>query len=112
VGITVRFAHALGPQTHAAETTVAETGDIAALLEALARRYGEGFRRRVLNEDGTVKHLVDVYVNGRACAASLQTQLKYGDVVLILPKPWQPSVPSALGCRPAHRSAFTAGTCA
>lgn len=112
MGITVRFAHALGPQTHAAETTVAEAEDIAALLEALARRYGEGFRRRVLNEDGTVKHFVDVYVNGRACAACLQTQLKRGDTVLILPKPWQPSMPSALSCRPANQGAFTAATCA
>ena len=39
-------------------------GTVAQLFDEVARRYGNGFRTRVLDGDGALKRFVNVYVNG------------------------------------------------
>ncbi len=48
---------------------------------------GDEFQRRVLNPDGTPRSLINIYINGKNARFSggMQTQLKDGDEVYILP---------------------------
>ena len=48
---------------------------------------GDDFKRRVLNEDGTPRSLINIYINGKNAkfSAGLGTQLSDGDEVYILP---------------------------
>jgi len=39
-------------------------GTLAALFDVVAQRYGNGFRQRILDETGSLKRFVNVYVNG------------------------------------------------
>lgn len=39
-------------------------GTLAGLFEAVAQRYGNGFRQRIFDENGALKRFVNVYVNG------------------------------------------------
>ena len=53
----------------------------------IAELMGDDFRRRVLEEDGTPRSLINVYVNGKNAKFSggMQTALSDGDEVYILP---------------------------
>ena len=48
---------------------------------------GDDFKRRVLNDDGTPRSLINIYINGKNAkfSAGLDTQLSDGDEVYILP---------------------------
>ena len=48
---------------------------------------GDDFKRRVLNEDGTPRSLINIYINGKNAkfSSGMQTTLKDGDEVYILP---------------------------
>ncbi len=39
-------------------------GTVGQLFDEVARRYGDGFRARIFDRDGTLKRFVNVYVNG------------------------------------------------
>ncbi len=70
----------------AGESRVEVAGQsLAAALEGLEASY-PGFRARIF-EDGELKHYVNVYVNGEEvrALAGLQTPLKDGDEVAIIP---------------------------
>ncbi len=62
-------------------------GDVAHLLDTLAARYGDGFRRAVLRNDGTVWPEMAILVNGGniMLGAGLATPLQVGDEVSIVP---------------------------
>ncbi|HET8720323.1 MAG TPA: ThiF family adenylyltransferase, partial [Candidatus Nitrosotenuis sp.] len=60
------------------------------LLESFGKvseSMGDDFKRRVLNDDGTPRSLVNIYVNGKNARFSggMETTLKDGDEVYILP---------------------------
>ena len=48
---------------------------------------GDDFKRRVLNDDGTPRSLINIYINGKNAkfSSGLDTQLSDGDEVYILP---------------------------
>jgi len=53
----------------------------------ISETMGDDFKRRVLNEDGTPRSLINIYINGKNAkfSAGLDTQLSDGDEVYILP---------------------------
>ena len=60
------------------------------LSEAFAKiseNMGDEFQRRVLNDDGTPRSLINIYINGKNMrfSSGMQTALKDGDEVYILP---------------------------
>ena len=62
----------------------------ATLSEAFSKiseTMGDEFQRRVLNDDGTPRSLINIYINGKNMRFSggMQTALKDGDEVYILP---------------------------
>ena len=64
--------------------------DVNTLSDAFAKiseTMGDDFKRRVLNEDGTPRSLINIYINGKNAkfSAGLDTQLSDGDEVYILP---------------------------
>jgi adenylyltransferase/sulfurtransferase len=64
--------------------------DAASLLESFAKisqDMGDDFKRRVLNDDGTPRSLINIYINGKNSRFSggMNTALKDGDEIYILP---------------------------
>ena len=64
--------------------------EVSTLSDAFAKiseTMGDDFKRRVLNEDGTPRSLINIYINGKNAkfSAGLDTQLSDGDEVYILP---------------------------
>ncbi len=62
----------------------------SSLTEAFSKvseNMGDDFKRRVLNEDGTPRSLINIYINGKNAKFSngMNTSLKDGDEVYILP---------------------------
>ena len=62
----------------------------ATLSEAFSKiseNMGDEFKRRVLNDDGTPRSLINIYINGKNMrfSSGMQTALKAGDEVYILP---------------------------
>ena len=53
----------------------------------ISETMGEDFKRRVLNNDGTPRSLINIYINGKNAkfSSGLDTELKDGDEVYILP---------------------------
>ncbi len=53
----------------------------------ISEKMGDDFKRRVLNEDGTPRSLINIYINGKNAKFSdgMETILKDGDEVYILP---------------------------
>lgn len=53
----------------------------------VSEKMGDDFKRRVLNEDGTPRSLINIYINGKNSkfSSGMQTSLKDGDEVYILP---------------------------
>ena len=56
-------------------------------FEKIANTMGDDFKRRVLNDDGTPRSLINIYINGKNAkfSSGLETQLNDGDEVYILP---------------------------
>jgi len=64
--------------------------DVDTLNDAFAKiseTMGDDFKRRVLNEDGTPRSLINIYINGKNAkfSSGLDTTLSDGDDVSILP---------------------------
>ena len=60
------------------------------LLESfnkISENMGDDFKRRVLNDDGTPRSLINIYINGKNARFSggMNTELKDGDEIYILP---------------------------
>ena len=53
----------------------------------ISETMGDDFKRRVLNDDGTPRSLINIYINGKNAkfSSGLETELKEGDEVYILP---------------------------
>ncbi|MEO9309216.1 MAG: ThiF family adenylyltransferase [Nitrososphaera sp.] len=53
----------------------------------VSQSMGDDFKRRVLNDDGTPRSLINIYINGKNARFSggMNTELKDGDEIYILP---------------------------
>ena len=53
----------------------------------ISKTMGDDFKRRVLNNDGTPRSLINIYINGKNAkfSSGLDTELKDGDEIYILP---------------------------
>ena len=53
----------------------------------ISQNMGDDFKRRVLNDDGTPRSLINIYINGKNARFSggMNTDLKDGDEIYILP---------------------------
>jgi len=60
---------------------------ISEAFVSISEKMGDDFKRRVLNEDGTPRSLINIYINGKNAKFSegIKTTLKDGDEVYILP---------------------------
>jgi molybdopterin converting factor small subunit len=66
------------------QDVLAEGADMAAALEAAARRHGPAFRKLVLDEFGVVRPSMLVMVNGVPAPRGGQRQLRDGDEITLL----------------------------
>lgn len=62
-------------------------GTLSEAFELASSEMGDGFRRRVLEADGSPRSLINVYINGKNARFSngMGTVLSDGDEVYILP---------------------------
>ena len=53
----------------------------------ISETMGDDFKRRVLDDDGTPRSLINIYINGKNAkfSSGLNTELKDGDEINILP---------------------------
>ena len=60
---------------------------LAEAFTKVSENMGDEFKRRVLNDDGSPRSLINIYINGKNAkfAGGLETSLKDGDEVYILP---------------------------
>ena len=57
------------------------------VINELSKKYGEGFKNKVIDNDGKLKPIINVYVNDENIKflEDLQTKLKDNDEILFLP---------------------------
>jgi molybdopterin synthase sulfur carrier subunit len=85
MAVTVRIPAALRSATGGEASALVEGSTVGEVLDALYARYGE-LRERIAS-DGGLRRFVNVYVGGEdiRLGAGLQTPVKDGDEVTILP---------------------------
>jgi len=56
-------------------------------FSSISEKMGDDFKRRVLNDDGTPRSLINIYINGKNAKFSegMETTLNDGDEIYILP---------------------------
>jgi molybdopterin synthase sulfur carrier subunit len=86
VPVEVKVPTILRTATGGESVVTGDGGTVRELLEDLEARY-PGIRARVVTDDGGLHRFVNVYVNDEDVRylGSLETELKDGDVVSILP---------------------------
>jgi len=64
-----------------------DAGTLKDAFTKISETMGDDFKRRVLNEDGTPRSLINIYINGKNAkfSSGLDTTLSDGDEVSILP---------------------------
>ena len=64
-----------------------EANKLQDAFEKISNTMGDDFKRRVLNDDGTPRSLINIYINGKNAkfSSGLETQLNDSDEVYILP---------------------------
>jgi adenylyltransferase/sulfurtransferase len=69
------------------KTTNIDANTLNDAFAKISETMGEDFKRRVLNEDGTPRSLINIYINGKNAkfSSGLDTTLSDGDVINILP---------------------------
>ena len=57
------------------------------VIDELSKKYGEGFKNKVIDNDGKLKPIINVYVNDENIKflEDLKTKLKDKDEILFLP---------------------------
>ena len=60
---------------------------LKAAFTKISETMGDDFKRRVLDDDGTPRSLINIYINGKNAkfSSGLNTELKDGDEINILP---------------------------
>ena len=64
-----------------------EASTLSDAFTKISETMGDDFKRRVLNNDGTPRSLINIYINGKNAkfSSGLDTELKSGDEIYILP---------------------------
>jgi adenylyltransferase/sulfurtransferase len=64
-----------------------EANTLQDAFDKITNTMGDDFKRRVLNDDGTPRSLINIYINGKNAkfSSGLETQVNDGDEVYILP---------------------------
>lgn len=85
--VNVVFSHALVSSTNNQREIQAEGNSLGEVLEDLTKRYGDPFKKKLFDSDGRTKRFINVYVNGKDMRflEGLETKLKNGDEILIIP---------------------------
>lgn len=83
----VVLSSALRRVTGGEKETSVEASNVREALNALASRYGRKFKERIFKEDGGVRGVIAVYVNGKDIRLlnGLETKLDDGDELAVLP---------------------------
>ena len=84
--VQVRIPTPLRKLTGGSESVNADGANVAAVVESLERDY-PGMKNRVLDESGTVRRFVNIFVNGEDIRflGQLDTPVKEGDELSIVP---------------------------
>jgi molybdopterin synthase sulfur carrier subunit len=84
--ITVRVPAVLRRLTGGQDELEADGATVAEVFDRVARQY-DGFRKKVLLDNGELRPFLNVFVNGEDVrfAADLRTSVKEGDEVSIVP---------------------------
>jgi molybdopterin synthase sulfur carrier subunit len=84
--VQVRIPTPLRKLTGGSESVDADGGSVAAVVDSLERSY-PGMKNRVLDESGTVRRFVNIFVNGEDIRFldQLDTPVKDGDELSIVP---------------------------
>ena len=66
---------------------VIEASTLSDAFTKISKSMGDDFNRRVLNNDGTPRSLINIYINGKNAkfSSGLDTELKENDEIYILP---------------------------
>ena len=86
MAVTVRIPGPLRRLTNGSDRVEAEGGTLAAVIDSLEARF-PGFKERLCNEDGSLRHFVNIYVNSEDIRRldGLDTVTASGDEVSIVP---------------------------
>lgn len=86
MGAVIRIPGPLRRITDNQDKVTVEDGSLAATIETLESRF-PGIRDRLLDENGNLRHFVNIYVNGEDVQFldNLETVIKDGDEVSIVP---------------------------
>ncbi|MEM2896967.1 MAG: ubiquitin-like small modifier protein 1 [Candidatus Bathyarchaeia archaeon] len=84
--VTVKLYTSLREIAGEKETKV-NAGTIKEVIAVLSKKYGDGFRNHLLDENGNVKPFFHIMVNGHKMGllSGVETKLKDGDVLDIFP---------------------------
>ncbi len=84
--VTVRMFTSLRALTGLREIQL-EAENVQEVIDILSKKFGEKFKKMVLEPDGSLKSYFHVLVNGRhvRLQQGLQTKLSAGDIVAIFP---------------------------
>ncbi len=84
--VHVRIPTPLRKLTGGSESVDADGASVAAVVEHLDRNY-PGMKNRVLDDDGSVRRFVNIFVNGEDIRflQQLETPVKDGDELSIVP---------------------------
>ena len=86
MGAVIRSPGPLRRITDNQDKVTVEDGSLAATIETLESRF-PGIQDRLLDENGNLRHFVNIYVNGEDVQFldNLETVIKDGDEVSIVP---------------------------
>ncbi len=85
--IKVTFSAALTSVTNGEKETITQASTLRETLVGLADKYGTKFTEKIFDQTGRPKKFINFYVNGKDTRflSGLETQLKDGDEISILP---------------------------
>jgi len=86
MAVSVKIPTPLRRLTNQESTVSAEGGDVAAMIESLDGSF-PGIRARLCDDDGELRHFVNIYINGEDIRYldGIATSLNDGDEVSIVP---------------------------
>ncbi|UCD72517.1 MAG: MoaD family protein [Candidatus Bathyarchaeota archaeon] len=85
--ITIIFSHALISATNNQREIRVKGENLGEILNKLAKRYGNEFKKKLFDKEGKIKRFINIYINGKDTRFldGLETKLKKGDEILIIP---------------------------
>lgn len=84
--VTVKIPTPLRGLTQQKDKVAADASDIAGVIESLETQH-PGMKARLCDDDGSLRHFVNIYVNGEDVRymSGIETQVSDGDELSIVP---------------------------